>query len=319
MDTHMNVLISAIVCTHNRAGYLVRAIRSLVNQRTPADTYEIIIVDNCSSDSTREVVEGFLHLDNVRYIYEPTLGLSHARNAGWRNARGKYVAYLDDDAVACPAWLDKILTVFETVTPRPGCVGGKVYPIWEGPRPTWLSDWLLHGLAVVDWSETSHIMNDLRVEWLVGANIAFPTDLLESIGGFTAHLDRMGNNLLSSGDVFLEKQIAKMGYSCFYHPDISIGHHVFQSRLSQSWFIRRYYWQGVSDAVMRGIEERPSSRRRLRLAASKAADLVRSPRTVAKLILPTSSPKRFTDKCFALITLGYIWGLLCPGRRYDAD
>jgi len=315
MYADMNVLISAIICTHNRAEYLAKAIQSLVDQRTAKDQYEIIIVDNCSTDSTKEVVEQFSSVNNIRYIYESTLGLSYARNTGWRNARGQYVAYLDDDAIACPTWLDKILEVFETVTPRPGCVGGKVYPIWEGPRPKWLSDWLLHGLAIIDWSETPHALDNLCVEWLVGANIAFPIDLLESIGGFTSHLDRIGNNLLSSGDVFLEKQIVKIGYSCFYYPDIAIGHHIFKSRLNQSWFTRRYYWQGVSDAVMQILQERPSRLQRLRLAVSKAIILLRSPKKIMKLILPTNNPKRFTEKCFALITLGHIYGLLGACRQ----
>jgi glycosyltransferase involved in cell wall biosynthesis len=315
----MHVLASAIICTHNRAEYLAKAIQSLVDQRTPKDKYEIIVVDNCSTDSTREIVGQYQRVNNIRHIYEPTLGLSYARNTGWRNARGKYVAYLDDDAIACPAWLDKILKVFESVTPRPGCAGGKVYPIWEGPRPTWLSDWLLHGLTVVDWSDSPHVLSNLSVEWLVGANIAFPTDLLESAGGFTSGLDRIGNSLLSSGDVFLERRIVKMGYSCFYHPDIAVGHHIFESRLSQSWFTRRYYWQGVSDAVMQVLEERPSTRQRLHLAVSKTMTLLGSPKKVMKLVLPTNNPTRFTDKCFALITLGHIYGLLGTCRHHHGD
>ncbi|MBV6519760.1 MAG: hypothetical protein HCAMLNBO_02673 [Candidatus Brocadia fulgida] len=308
--TEMNILISAIICTHNRAGYLQKAIQSLMDQRTPTDKYEIVVVDNCSTDSTKKVVDQFSAKGNVRYIFEPTLGLSYARNTGWRSARGKYVAYLDDDAIACPVWLDKILEAFETVTPRPGCVGGRVTPIWEASRPEWLSDWLLHGLTIIDWSDMPHILTNLSEEWLVGANIAFPVEILERVGGFTPNLDRAGNNLLSSGDVFLENQIKNMGYSCFYHPDITIGHHIFESRLSQSWFIRRYYWQGVSDAVIHLLQERPSMLKRLRFAYSQAKILLQSPGKLKTLILPTNNPERFTQKCFTLIILGHIYGVL---------
>ena len=314
--TGMNILISAIICTHNRAKYLTKAIQSLVDQCTPKDKYEIIIIDNCSTDSTKEVVERFIGNSNIKYIYESTLSLSFARNTGWSNAKGKYVAYLDDDAVACPVWLDKILEVFETVTPRPGCVGGRVESIWESPRPRWLSDWLLHGLTIIDWSETPHVLTNLSAEWLVGANIAFPIEILKSVGGFTSSLDRVGNNLLSSGDVFLEKQITKMGYSCFYHPDIAIGHHIFESRLSQAWFIRRYYWQGISDAVMKILKERPSTLKRLRFSISEAGIFLRSPKKIITLMLPTSDPEQFTQKCFDLITLGHIYGLLRFANRW---
>ena len=312
----MNVLISAIICTHNRAQYLTKAIQSLVDQNTPKEKYEIIVVDNCSTDSTKAAVEQFSRVNNIRYIYEPILGLSYARNTGWQNARGKYAAYLDDDAIACPTWLDKIIEVFETVTPRPGCVGGKTEPIWEGPRPVWLSDWLLHGLAIIDWSATPHTLNNLSAEWLVGANLAFPIDILQSVGGFTSRLDRVGNHLLSSGDVFLEKQITHMGYSCFYHPDIAVAHHVFNSRLNKPWFIRRYYWQGVSDAVMQRLEKRPLARRRLCFAILQAMSLLRSPKKLMTLIQPTDDPEKFTQKCFAFITLGHIYGLLGAAKRW---
>jgi glycosyltransferase involved in cell wall biosynthesis len=276
----------------------------------PKDKYEIIIVDNCSNDSTREVAEKFSNFNNIKYLYEPTLGLSYARDTGWRNARGKYIAYLDDDAIACPVWLDKIVEVFETITPKPGCVGGKTEPIWEATRPIWLSDELATGLTIIDWSDMPHFLFDLSQKWLVGANIAFPADVLERVGGFASGLDRMGKNLLSGGDVFLENQILKAGYSCFYHPEIVVSHHIPRSRLEKRWFIRRYYWQGISDAAMQLLEESPSKARRISLAISKLLSLLMSPGKVMNLILPTNDSKQFTEKCFTLIEVGHIAGLL---------
>jgi len=311
----VNILITAVICTHNRADYLAKAIRSLVDQCISRDKYEIIVVDNCSTDSTREVVEKFSKICNIRYIYEATLGLSYARNTGWQNATGKYVAYLDDDAIACPAWLEKILEAFETVTPRPGCVGGKVEPIWEAPRPKWLADNLLDVLTIVDWSETPHALNNLSAEWLVGANIAFQVQVLERLGGFKLGLGRAGKNFLSSEDIFLEKEILKAGYSCFYHPKIAVRHHIVKSRLEKRWFIHRYYWQGVSDAVMQILQERPSTLGQLRFALMEAQSLLRSPRKLMTLIFPTNDPEQFTEKCFALITLGHIYGLLRTSKQ----
>src|SRR5690349_21431211 len=128
----MTIRISAIIPTYNRADYLGNAIQSLIEQTLPIEQYEILVIDNCSTDRTRQIVcEDFAHVPNLRYIYEPVLGLSQARNTGWQQARGDYVAYLDDDAIASSQWLEKILFTFRTVTPIPGCVGGKVEPIWE--------------------------------------------------------------------------------------------------------------------------------------------------------------------------------------------
>lgn len=306
----MGKKISAVICTHNRAHYLTKAISSLTEQDLSNEVYEIIIVDNRSTDKTRDVVENFAGLGNIRYLYEPVVGLSHARNTGWRNARSPYVAYLDDDAVANPAWLSRILKVFKTTDPSPGCVGGKVTPIWEAPRPTWLGDAIACSLTILDWSDTPHVVINLNSEWLVGANIAFPRKLLEILDGFTPHLDRSGNRLLSSGDVFLEKQVQKAGYTCFYHPEIAVSHHIPASRLTQSWFIRRYYFQGISDAVMQKLSQSPSRKRCLRIIAEKGAGLVLKPRQLLSLVLSTKNPERFTQKCFNLIVLGHVVGLL---------
>ena len=192
-----------------------------------------------------------------------------------------------------PDWLERIVEVFTTVTPRPGCVGGRVDPIWEAPRPSWLSDAVLTSLTAIDWTGTPHPIPDLSQEWLVGANLAVPRDVLERLGGFTDGLDRAGTSLLSSGDVFLQKQIQELGLACYYHPAMAVGHHVPAARLRQPWFRKRYYWQGVSDAVMQLLEERPGPGRRLRLATRRLRDLLRRPEWVAALVLPTDEPARF--------------------------
>src|SRR4051812_37764690 len=132
----MTIRISAIIPTYNRDAYLGKAIQSLVDQTLATEQYEILVIDNCSTDHTREIVcNEFGHVPNLRYIYEPVQGLNQARNTGWRQARGELVAFLDDDAIANSEWLEKILMVFETVKPIPGCVGGQVEGIWETERP----------------------------------------------------------------------------------------------------------------------------------------------------------------------------------------
>ncbi|MBI3812117.1 MAG: glycosyltransferase family 2 protein [Nitrospirae bacterium] len=302
-------LISVVICTHNRADYLNKAIRSVLDQSLPGDRYELIVVDNASTDHTRETVRAFEPAGNVRYLYEGTLGLCHARNTGWQQARGRYVVYLDDDAVACPGWLAAVKEAFATA-PDIGVVGGRVEPIWEGERPAWLSDDLALGLTILDWSDTPKFILDVRREWLVGANMAAPTAVLKEIGGFHPGLDRVGTRMLSSGDVYLQKQILRRGYSCLYHPMMAVRHLVPRSRLEKRWFIRRYYWQGLSNAAMQLIEESPSIVRRASLAASMVFQLLRSPRKIESLVRPVDDPRAFTQKCYSFVTLGHIAGLL---------
>lgn len=303
-----------MICTRNRADLLRKAIASIVRQDFPRSVYEIVVVDNGSTDHTHGVVSEFQVDDRVVYILEDRIGLCVARNTGWRSCRGSYVAYFDDDAIAQPGWLRAIGNAVERYGPNTGVAGGRVDPMWEGARPKWLSDQIVGSLTIVDWGPHEMMIPDLARAWLVGSNMVVPKALLESLGGFDPRLDRIGNNLLSSGDIFLQKKIAERGYSVIYVPEIAISHLVPRSRLEQGWFRRRFYWQGISDAVMYIIERVPSRRQRYRAALGRAAHLMLSPRRLRSLVLPTTDPDTFALKCFALIDLGFIAGLLSVRR-----
>jgi glucosyl-dolichyl phosphate glucuronosyltransferase len=306
-------LISVIICTRNRALLLRKAISSVVSQDFPKTDYDVVIVDNGSTDQTPEIVQEFHDRARIRYIYEERIGLCIARNTGWRAAEGRYVAFLDDDAIACPGWLDAIRVAFEDAIL--GVVGGRVTPIWERKPPSWLATEIAGSLTIIDWGPVDKNIKDIRREWLVGANMALPKAILIEIGGFHPWLDRVGTNLLSSGDVFLQKEIIRRGFCCRYVPRIAVEHLVPASRLDQRWFLRRFFWQGVSDAVMYLIENSPSPRERLRFAAYRSMTLTRSWRRLTALPLRTEQPEAFKDKCFVLIDLGFILGMLGLARH----
>ena len=298
-------LISVVICTRNRAQLLERALASVADQEFARKDYEILVVDNGSTDRTQEVVNQF---QDTRYLHEEQVGLCIARNTGWRAAKGRYVAFFDDDAIALPGWLAAIKDGFTSAPPLVGVIGGPVRPLWEQPRPAWLADELVCSLTVIDWGPSDKLIDDVSHEWLVGANMAVPKSLLVEVGGFHPWLDRVGNNLLSSGDVFLQKELKKRGYCCLYRPSMAVAHLVPAARLDQRWFLRRYYWQGVSDAVIHLIENSPTPSERLRLAIARSANLPRQ-RENAPLI-PTERANAFRVKCFSLIDVGFVSGLL---------
>jgi len=254
------------------------------------------VVDNDSNDFTSDVVHQFQNRARVRYLKETRIGLCIARNTGWRSAAGKYIAFFDDDAIASPGWLAAVREGFANSSQAVGVIGGPVRPIWEKPRPEWLPDEIVCSLTVIDWGSSEKFIEDISREWLVGANMAVPKALLTEVGGFHPWLYRVGNNLLSSGDVFLQKEIARRGYSCLYKPSMVIGHVIPASRLKREWFIRRYYWQGVSDAVMHLIETNPSYLGRVRLAVTRAIRLLRSALGRSHLISRATSPEHFAQK-----------------------
>lgn len=305
----MSIKVSAVICTLNRADYLRKALQSLVDQTLNVNHYEILVIDNCSTDGTKQIVtEEFSHVPNLRYCYEAKLGLSQARNTGWKQAQGEYIAYLDDDAVASAQWLEKILESFTAVTPQPGVVGGKVEPIWEAERPAWLSDKFLAYLSLIDLSDHPRFLNSNEI--LVGANIAFPKLLLENLGGFAAKLGRTGNSLLSCEEVALIEQIAERGLQRFYHPDASVGHHVHASRISANWFRKRFFWQGVSDAIVQ-IELKSLTRLgRIRLITQYLTDFLKKPKMKLGALLIEEHQYNLTLQADIQWQLGYTLALL---------
>ena len=308
--------ISVVLCTRNRAEYLEHALRSLVEQDYPRSGFEIVLVDNGSTDRTQEVAQSFSGAAELQYVREDLIGLCIARNTGWRAARGPTVAYFDDDAVARPGWLRAIGEAFARhAAADVRVIGGPVIPIWQADRPPWLDDKVAGSLTIVDWGESEKVLADVDKEWLVGANMAMPKTMLEEIGGFHPGLDRIGNNLLSSGDVFLQKQVTKRGFACLYIPEMAIEHIVPPSRLQRDWFLRRFYWQGISDAVMYLIERSPTPGARIRAAWDRSRRLARNRRRLTALVSSASSSEAFALRCFAWLDIGFILGLLGAARR----
>ena len=298
--------ISAIVCTHNGQKVLGKALQSLVGQTLNKRDCELLIVDNASTDGTRELIRQFENETNLKYIFEPNLGLSHARNTGWQMAQGEIVAYLDDDAVACPEWLERILETFSR-EPQAGAVGGKVSPIWEAPRPAWLSDKMMGALSVIDWSEKPMFISE--EQWLVGANISFPRKLLSEIGGFSSDLGRKGKCLLSNEENLLVLKIKEKGYTVFYHPEIMVDHRIPANRLRKNWFKSRYYWQGISDAVLHYRDKPIAKKEKYSVIKNQCLQFRKNPRLVFNLLRPSNDKRAWDDKIISYYRLGYMKGI----------
>ncbi|MDB9313205.1 glycosyltransferase family 2 protein [Spirulina sp. CS-785/01] len=240
-----SVAISAIICTHNRDRYLGAAIDSLLAQ--DFTDYEVIVVDNASSDRTKEVTEARLPHPKLQYIYEPVTGLSVARNAGAKAAKGEILAYLDDDAVASKGWLSAIAAGFAQKE-NLAIAGGKVTLLWPDghSRPPWLSEGLSGNLGAFDLGDTIVAITTPNLTPR-GLNYAIRRTFLDDIGGFDVNLGRVGTNLLSNEELQMTELALAKGWEVAYLPDALVAHNVTPDRLERSWFLRRGWWQGVSE------------------------------------------------------------------------
>ena len=241
--------ITGVICTHNRDRFLERCILSLCDQTLDQSVYEILVVDNGSTDRTREICAKFDKVPCFRYEYEPVLGLSVARNKGWKSARGLYVGYLDDDATAERTWFEKALWSFENIRPAPEWVGGPIDLEWEVASPDWINDELRVTLGWVDWGNAERHLNGPG-ERLGGGNSFYLKSVLENMHGFDTRLGRKKTLLLSGEETQFQHRLKSMGGQLFYHPGIKIYHFVSKERVRPGFFYKRYYWGGVTDYIM---------------------------------------------------------------------
>lgn len=244
------IQVSAIICTHNRDRYLGAAIDSLLAQEF-AEEFEVIVVDNASSDRTREVVEARLDAGlpykRLRYVYESTTGLSVARNTGAKTAHSPILAYLDDDAVASPHWLQILYAAYQN-NQKLAIAGGKVKLLWppDIQPPHWLSPGLAGNLGAYDLGDELVYIDQPGLTPR-GLNYSIRRTFLDQVGGFDVNLGRVGKTLLSNEELCMTELALESGWQVAYLPDALVAHNVAPERVCRSWFLNRGWWQGISE------------------------------------------------------------------------
>ena len=239
---------SVLVCTHNRCRDLAACCEALLATEGDPERWELVVVDNASTDQTAEVIRSFGERlgDRLQRIEESELGLSAARNAAVRGARGEVLAFLDDDALPAPGWLSALEEAFSH--PDVYAAGGPVEPIFEGPLPEWLSERYLPYLTV--WDRGRETLSLTYNEYPRGANIAFRRQTFERFGLFSHHLGRKGQRLLSCEEIELCLRIERGGGRILYVPGARVRHRVATARVDRRWMAARFAAQGRSEALL---------------------------------------------------------------------
>lgn len=238
--------ITAILCTRNRADRLFAALTSLCEQSLRKDQYEVIVADNASSDDTASIVQRFAaEHSNIRYLFLKDIGSSGARNAALDAVDSEYVAYMDDDAVADYHWLRELLHAFESVRPAPVCIGGRIHPLWEIPKPTWFPNKYVPSLSVLDLGEKGKYLADR--EYAVGANIGYLRSALLRVGAYENRLK------LYMDEIFVQMKLRRQGYGIYYHPCAVVHHAIPAARLTRKYLRRRKYLGGRGEMIAKQL------------------------------------------------------------------
>ena len=231
--------VSVVVCTYNRAELLRSALQTLCEQTINKSDYEVLVVDNNSQDSTPNLTKTFCqNYPNIRYFLETRQGLSHARNRGWQEAKGLYVAYVDDDCKMPTQWLKIAMRIIDRIAPT--AFGGPAYAFYNSPKPYWWQD--KYGTY-----ELSPVPRPLRpFEYLQGNNIFFRRKVLECMNGFDAGLGMSDKNLGYHEETELQRRIRKtMPHKLIhYDPNLHVFHLVRPEKMTLRWIINSFFASG---------------------------------------------------------------------------
>jgi glycosyltransferase involved in cell wall biosynthesis len=247
-----------LIATYNRAALLDETLDSIrLLQVRPGRRWDVIVVDNNSTDATRAVVERQAASFPVplRYLFETRQGRSSAMNAGIDAARGQVIAMTDDDVRVEAGWLDAACDSLDD--PAIAYAGGPVAPIWETPPPRWLD--LTRGdlwgtIAIQDHGDRPFVYEERRKVPL-GANMAARRSLFTTIGGFRADLGRSSGRLVLGQEVpELLMRARAAGLRGVYHPAMRVHHHIPSKRLTRAYFRKWWFGKGVSRSALEQMQ-----------------------------------------------------------------
>ena len=247
--------ISVVVCTDNRAALLREALRSLFAQKAEDLSYEIIVIDNNSSDDTPATVESLKSESPVplRYCRESRQGNAYARNAGVEQAEASIIAFLDDDCTAEENWLTTIKYAFDR-HPELDFVGGRVLPVWERDPPSWLNTSHWAPLALLDYGTEEQKISGLTPLGLLTANIAVRKEVFDQLGGFLPSLQRVKGSIGSMEDHEFLLRICRSGKRGLYLPDLITWAGVDPERMTKAYHRRWHTGHGHFYAVLNDPE-----------------------------------------------------------------
>lgn len=243
--------ITVLVCTYNRCGELGELLDSALTQETGgAFTYEVLVVDNNSSDGTRGLVEGLIAEGhgNLRYLFEGRQGKSFALNTGLGAARGSVYTIADDDLILPKNYLRQIHEAFRA-HPEVSIVGGKVLPLWSGEPPAWLTARHWSPLALADYGQEAFYTGESRQVCLLAG--AFRLHDVLAAKGYQRGLDVSKNRIGGAEDADLITRLYRDGRQGLYLPRLAVYHKVPAVRLSKSYHRRWHKGHGRNSALMR--------------------------------------------------------------------
>ncbi len=227
--------LTVVVCTYNREKYIGECMSHLTKQTVDKGLYEILIINNNSTDRTESVIENVIKQNtsvDFRYFVEKNQGHTYSRNHGIRESKGEIIAFIDDDAFVHKDYCQAIISFFEQ-NPTIMAIGGRIVPVYEDEEPKWLSKYLLPLVAALDMGDQPKAFKGNKFP--IGANMAFRKSAFEIYGIFDTDLGRRGSELEGGDEKEMFSRLRKGGEKVFYVPEVCVEHIIPPHRLEESY------------------------------------------------------------------------------------
>jgi glycosyltransferase involved in cell wall biosynthesis len=243
--------LSIIICSYNRASYISDALTSLYGQSSGLDDFEVIIVDNNSIDNTKEVYAQWRQTNTngqFTFISETKQGASFARNTGAAIAKGEWVCFMDDDAVATT---DYVKNIIKHIQDQPFIVGfgGRIIPKYIPAEPKWMSYYVSSLVGNFDYASTACAFENGK--YPLESNMIVKKSVYDQIGGFNVNLPGVVGTLRIGGEgKELFYKIIALGHTIYYDPSICVHHVVEVKKLTSEYMYR------VASGIGRGEKTR---------------------------------------------------------------
>ena len=233
--------ISVAVCTYNRADVLPKCLKSLENQTADKEIFEVLIIDNNSTDNTKEIADDFCKKHcNFRYIFEEKQGHSQARNRAIAKANGKYLAYIDDDETVNEQFVESILNCFHETDAD--VVGGALFTWVDSPKNP-----VFYNAVTYNFNLGSERKRMLPPGFDFGfgcGHSCFKKSLFDELDGFSEDFGIVNGKLQMGEDSEMGYRLLKAGKVFYYEPKMIVRHRLRPKELGLKGIIKCSYNTG---------------------------------------------------------------------------
>jgi glucosyl-dolichyl phosphate glucuronosyltransferase len=242
-SSHKSALTVAI-CTHNRSRQLARLVGSLKSDLFRLGVH-LLVIDSASGPSCATAIDELVQQEPwLRLIRLERSGVSHARNAALDATDTPWLAFVDDDEMPAPGWLDAVELLTGRLPADCAACGGNVFPAWPGSAPDIGVRWRNY-LSIIE--QSGEFDQTAMPRFGIGHSL-LRVPAIREVGGFSRDLGRVGSSLLSGEESLLVLALANIGWKIWHSDRISVAHDIAIERLDRTWALTRAYWEGVSTA-----------------------------------------------------------------------